>query len=115
MASLTTYLLVSGVDDADEVTSHPIVDEWDLDVHTPADPEADVVTLTFVNTAPLEEAEDLEEAARDLSTAFPAAVVQVCAVEERFDQVERVQTVLYRDGMHAGEIEHGYVFNIGGE
>jgi hypothetical protein len=115
MASLTTYILVSGVEDPDEVTNHQAVEERDLEIHTPAEPEADVVTLTFVRSSPLEEAEDLGVAARAFSTAFPSAVVQMCVVEERFDQVERVRTVLYQDGTEAGEIEHGYVFNIGGE
>jgi len=115
MASLTTYLLVSGVDDPEELTTHQVIEDCDLDVHTPADPEADIVTVTFVDASPLEEAEDLDGPARELSAAFPTAVVQVCVVEERFDQVERVRTVLYRDGTHAGEIEHGYVFNIGGD
>jgi hypothetical protein len=113
MASLTTYLLVSGAEDLDEVRQHPVVAERDLDVHDSADPETGSASLTFVDTAALEEAADHDETAQTLSSAFPSAVVQLCVVEERFDQVERLRTVLYRNGTSAGEIEHGYIFNIG--
>jgi len=115
MAGLTTYVLVSGVDDPEDVNTHPILAEHELEVHDSADSEVETARITFVESTALEDAEDLSDVARDLSAAFPTAVVQLCVVEERFDQVERLRTVLYRDGTHAGEIEHGYVFNIGGE
>lgn len=113
MASLTTYLLVSGIEDPHDVNTHPIVAERDLEQHDAMDSEADLETVVFVDSAALEDAEDLSDAARELSSAFPSSMVQLCVVEERFDQLERVRTVLYRDGAHAGEIEHGYVLNIG--
>jgi hypothetical protein len=114
MASLTTYLLVSHIDDPDEVKRHPVVAERAFDIHTPPDPEAEIGSIAFVHRSALEDAEDLGPAARELSTAFPSAIVQLCVFEERFDQLERGRAVLYKDGTHAGEIEHGYIFNIGG-
>jgi len=113
MASLTTYLLVSGIENPQEVKMHPIVADRKFDLHDATEAEADGETVVFVTSAALEEAEDLSGPARALSSAFPSAIVQLCEAEERFDQLERVRTVLYQDGAWAGEIEHGYVFNIG--
>jgi len=113
MATRTTYLLVSGVDNPEDVRSHSIVAEHGLEVHDGGETKAEGPTVTFVKDAALEDADDLSEGARTLSSAFPAAVVQLCVVEERFDQVEHLRSVLFREGSHAGEIEHGYVLNIG--
>jgi hypothetical protein len=39
--------------------------------------------------------------------------VTFCEVEERFNNVEHVRTVVYIAGREAGEIEHGFAFNVG--
>jgi hypothetical protein len=48
-----------------------------------------------------------------LSSAFPEAPVTYCEVEERFNNVEHFRTVVYVAGREAGEIEHGFAFNVG--
>ena len=112
MASLTTYLLVSGVERPADVESHPAVEARALEVRDTIGDDP-VPRITLVDERPLEEAEPLDETARTLSEAFPDATVLLSTVEERFDHIERVETVLYRDGKNAGKIEHGYVFNVG--
>lgn len=115
MASLTTYLLVSGVDEPSDVEAHSVTETHDLEVRAtqPGDSDEEVPSVTLVHECALEDRVDLASAARTLSGDFPAATVVYCVVEERFDHVERLQTLVFRDGLSAGRIEHGYVFNIG--
>lgn len=114
MATTTTYLLLSGIPELDAVRDHPLLDEYDLEHQRTFDAdEKQHAAIRFAFEHPLEEEVDLQTPARQLSGAFPDATVVVCEVEERFDHVEYVQTVVYLDGKRAGQIEHGYVFNVG--
>jgi hypothetical protein len=113
MASLTTYLLVSGVDAPQAIETHSVLESYELEVRSVNDDEGEVPRLTLVHESPLEDRVDLSDPARALSGAFPEATVMVTVVEERFDHIERLETLLYRDGNKAGRIEHGYVFNVG--
>jgi hypothetical protein len=112
MASLTTYLLVSGPDAPRDVETHPALESYDVTARDVTDDEA-VPRITLVHESALEDRVDLREPARALSAAFPTATVVLSVVEERFDHIERLETRLYRDGNNAGKIEHGYVFNVG--
>ena len=115
VANVITYLLVSDPDDPEAVRSHPLVDEHGFELHAsenePENTERPAVRLA-VGSA-LEDGDSLEEPCRELSAAFPEAVVTYCEVEERFDQIEHLRSVVFINGRHAGEIEHGYVFNMG--
>jgi hypothetical protein len=113
MASLTTYVLVSGVDAPRSLEGHSALAPYDLDVRDVAAEEDAPARITFVHECALEDRVDLSEPARALSAAYPEASVVLSVVEERFDHIERLETVLYRDGDKAGRIEHGYVFNVG--
>lgn len=114
MASRTTYLLLSGVPDLDAVHNHSVVDEYELEHSRTFDAtDNQHPAIRFAFEHPLEDDVDLEPPARQLSEAFPDATVVLCEVEERFDHVEYLQTIVYLDGKRAGEIEHGYVFNVG--
>lgn len=114
MATVTTYLLVSGADDPEAVRAHSVVEEAALEVQDTRDGDADRLSgVTFTHEAPLDDRDDLRETAQAVSESFPDAVVLLCEVEERFDHIERLQTKMYRGGRDAGNIEHGYVFNIG--
>ena len=115
MATRTTYLLVSGPDDVSAVQEHPLVEDEALEVREVVRADSDqAASLTLAHQAPVEAQPDLSDTARALSAAFPHATVLLCAVEERFDQIERVQATTYRDGKDAGKVEHGYIFNVGG-
>ncbi|MFB6246960.1 MAG: hypothetical protein ABEL97_00140 [Salinibacter sp.] len=113
MASLTTYLLVSGVDAPRDLEGHPALESYDVETYNVTDDEDGPSRVTLVHESDLEDRVDLSDAARALSAAFPDASVVLSVVEERFDHVERLKTVLYRGGNTAGRIEHGYVFNVG--
>ena len=113
MASLTTYLMVSGVNAPRDLEDHPDLAPHDLEVRDVTDAEDTVPQVTFVHESGLEDRVDLSDAARGLSAAHPDASVVLSVVEERFDHIERLETVLYRGGKKAGKIEHGYVFNVG--
>lgn len=113
MASLTTYLLVSGTDAPRDIETHPTLESYEWAVRDVTDDEGTVPRITLVHDCPLEDRVDLSEPARALSDALPDATVILSVVEERFDHIERLETVLYRDGNKAGNIEHGYVFNVG--
>lgn len=114
MATTTTYVLVSGVEEIDAVREHPVITESDLD-HTltrEAEPSQHP-SVQFEAEHALDEAIDFEEPARALSDAFPEATVVLCVVEERFDHVERLKTELFVNGKEGGKVEHGYIFNVG--
>lgn len=114
MASVITYLLVSNPDSKEAVQSHSIVKDHGFEVQeTSKEQNESVPALRFVVRTPLEETSDLETPCRKLSAAFPETTVTYCEVEERFEQVEHVRTVVFIGGRHAGEIEHGYILNVG--
>lgn len=114
MASRVTYLLVSDPDDPEAVRNHPAIDEAGFEYRASFDEgEGTRPALQFVVGHPIDDLDEVMDSCRALSAAFPAASVVVCEVEERFDQVERLKTKVFRDGDAAGEIEHGYVYNIG--
>lgn len=115
MASQVTYLVVSSPDDPSSVREHSVIEEYDLDLHAEQRREDDQCpSVTFVHEHPLEETWDMTEPARKLSTAFPGATIVLHVIEERFDHIERLQMKMYSAGKDAGEVEHGYIFNIGG-
>jgi hypothetical protein len=114
MATLTTYLLVSGVENLESVRSHDVFEQYAFDEQDARNPgDGQPAALRFALEQPLEESTELEEALRQLSADLPDASVVVCEVEERFDQIERVQVAVYQDGNRGGALEHGYVFNVG--
>jgi hypothetical protein len=115
VANVVTYLLVSDPEDPEAVRSHPLVDEHGFQLHAPENqPEnTERPSVRFAAASALEDGKSLEEPCRKLSAAFPNAVVTFCEVEERFDQIEHLRSVVFMNGRHAGEIEHGYVFNMG--
>lgn len=115
MATLVTYLLVSDPNDPDEVCAHPMLQEHGFERRPMEDPEERdaLPALRFSVASALEDSASLEEPCRELSTAFPEATITFCEVEERFDQVEHLRSVVFIDGHKAGEIEHGYVLNVG--
>ncbi len=117
MAAVTTYLLFSGPElDGETVTRHSLFDDVEFDeveVREASTEQQPRLHLTYEGALEEEEA-DFSRLAREASEVFPAAAVLVVEVEERFGQVERVQTRLFIGGKDAGEVEHGYVFNVGG-
>jgi len=114
MATVVTYLLVSDPDDPEAVRSHPILEEHGFEPRPIEDPEEEAYpALRFVVASTLEDSTSLKEPCRELSAAFPEAAVTFCEVEERFDQVEHLRSVVFIGGRPAGEIEHGYVYSMG--
>ena len=115
MAFQITYLVVSSPDDPSSVREHSVIEEYDLDLHAEQSRKDDQCpSVTFIHEHPLEETSDMTEPARKLSTAFPGATIVLHVIEERFDHIERLQMKMYSGGKDAGEVEHGYIFNIGG-
>lgn len=114
MASVVTYLLVSNPKDPDAVREHPIVQEHGFELQTASnETEGELPALKFGVASALDDSSSLEAPCRELSAAFPEATITFCEIEERFDQIEHVRSVVFIDGQQAGEIEHGYVFNVG--
>lgn len=114
MATVVTYLLVSDPKDPDAVRSHPVLEEHGFEPRRMERDESEALpALKFAVTSALEESPSLEAPCRQLSAAFPEATVTFCEVEERFDQVEHLRSVVFIGGRQAGEIEHGYVLNVG--
>ena len=115
MATVITYLLVSNPDDPEAIRSHPTIDEHGFEPRPmeEMDGEKTLPALKFAVASPLEDRPDLEAPCRELSAAFPEATVTYCEVEERFDHVEHLRSVVFIDGKRAGNIEHGYMFNVG--
>jgi hypothetical protein len=114
MATIITYLLVSGADDVEAVSDHPTIAESELDHRETRESGTEQVSsVSFAADQPLEEQDDLVGPARELSAEFPEATVVLCEVEERFDQVERLQTMVFMEGKNGGKVEHGYIFNVG--
>jgi hypothetical protein len=114
MATITTYLLVSGPETPETVSDHEVFTEYAFDHRgTQEAGEHQLPAVTFALEQPLEEADDLDAAVRKLSLDLPAATVVLCEVEERFDQVERLQLCVYSNGKRGGTLDHGYVFNVG--
>lgn len=114
MADVVSYILISQPDDRNAVKEHSIIDEFGLELQHEEDDETDgLSSLRFGITSSLEEKPNLESPCRTLSSDFPKSVVTLCEVEERFDQVEHLRSVVYIRGQQAGEIEHGYILNVG--
>lgn len=116
MASRVTYLLVSDPDDPKAVREHSAITEAEFEYRTSFGEGEDTrPALQFAAESPIDDPGDVISACRALSTAFPTATIVVCEVEERFDHVERLKTSVFRAGDIAGEIEHGYVYNVGAD
>lgn len=115
MATVVTYLLVSNPENPDAVESHPIIGEHGFERRPMGEDDADdaLPARKFAVAHPLEDRADLEAPCRQLSASFPEATVTYCEVEERFDHVEHLRSIVFIDGQRAGDIEHGYVFNVG--
>ena len=114
MAAITTYLLISGIEEPGVVQSHALFEEHDFELRDRFEPDGEQLpALQFAMEHPIEEAVDLEEDIRQLSVDVPEATVVMCEVEERFDHVERLQLNVFSNGKRGGNIEHGYVLNIG--
>ncbi|MFB6273752.1 MAG: hypothetical protein ABEL51_12740 [Salinibacter sp.] len=114
MATVVTYLLVSDPSDPDAVRSHPMLQEHGFEPQPMEDSAEDTLpALRFAVTSALEDSANLQEPCRELSADFPKATVTFCEVEERFDQVEHLRSVVFIEGKKAGEVEHGYILNIG--
>ena len=112
MATVTTYVLVSNPDDPDAVEDHDVIEDHGFELQNREEGE-DGASLRYRTETALQERVSLEEPVRALSSAFPEAPVTFCEVEERFNNVEHVRTVVYIAGREAGEIEHGFAFNVG--
>jgi len=115
MATITTYLLVTGAE-PEAVRSHELIEAYDFkerDAYEPSDQQ--LPAIKFALEQPLEETDDLEEKARELSADVSPAGVVMCEVEERFDQVERLQVVVFQEGKRGGGLEHGHFYNLGTE
>jgi len=114
MATVTTYLLVSGPSAPEAVREHDLFEEYEFEHReTIESGEQQLPALQFALKYPLEEAVELTEAIRQFSKEVPDATVVLCEVEERFDQVERLQMIVFRDGKRGGDIEHGFIYNVG--
>lgn len=115
MATLITYVLVANSKEADDVEDHTLFSEYEFEHReTVGMGEEQVPSVLFRIEQALEEQVDLEEPLRKLSRDFPNSTVVICEVEERFEQVEHLQTNVFIDGKRAGNVEHGYIFNVGG-
>jgi len=112
MATVTTYVLVSRPDDPDAVDDHDVIEDHGFELQNREEDDGETSLRYKVETA-LQEDIDLEGPVRRLSGDLPEAVVTFCEVEERFNNVEHVRTVVYIAGREAGEIEHGFAFNVG--
>lgn len=112
MATVISYVLISGAQDPSAVKQHSLVSDNELQFESEND-EGDVPFLKFSLSSSLEEKPDLDPPCRALSGDFSGSVVTLCEVEERFNQVEHLRSVVYIDGEQAGEIEHGYILNVG--
>lgn len=114
MATVVTYLLVSNPSDPDAVREHPILQEHGFEPRPLETAEDDSLpALRFAVASALEDSESLQEPCRRMSATFPEATITFCEVEERFDQVEHLRSIIFIDGKKAGEIEHGYLLNVG--
>jgi putative NIF3 family GTP cyclohydrolase 1 type 2 len=115
MATVVTYLLVSNPDDPEAVRVHPTLEDHNFELHPMEEKgEGDTLpALRFAVASALEDRTSLEVPCKQLSSDFPEATVTLCEVEERFDQVEHLRSVVFIGGRRAGEIEHGYVLNVG--
>lgn len=114
MASVTTYLLVSGPEQPAVVPEHVLFSTYAFEQRgRQGGGEQQLSSFTFALEQPLDDAEDLKEVVCSFSADVPMATVVLCEVEERFDQVERLQLQIFRNGKQGGDIEHGYVFNVG--
>lgn len=115
MATSITYLLVANPKEPGDVQHHTLFSEYEFEHReTITKDEDQVPSVLFRIEQALEEQVDLEEPVRKLSRDFPNSTVVICEVEERFEQVEHLQTNVFINGKRAGNVEHGYIFNVGG-
>jgi hypothetical protein len=115
MATIVTYLLVSNPKDPDAVREHPVLQKHGFEPRPmEGEDEHELPALKFAVASALDDSASLEGPCRELSAAFPDATITFCEVEERFEQVERLRSIVFIDGRRAGEIEHGHLFNVGG-
>lgn len=115
MAQVTTYLLVSGLKEDEHPKNLPILKKSEFEIEKEfreKTTSCDAVRFSF--QCPIEEHESKEGMASELSNTLPESTVTLCAMEERFGQIERIQTTVFRDGCYAGGIEHGSLYNVGG-
>lgn len=114
MADITTYVLVSGAAEPEAVPDHSLFAEYDFDhLETTDGGDQKLPCVTFALQHPIDETIEIEQPIRRFSGDVPQATVVACTVEERFDQVERLQLNVYRNGQKGGDVEHGYIFNVG--
>lgn len=115
MATRTTYLLLSGVEDVEALEDLPLISANKFERQkTFRSSEEGWKAVRFAVEQPLEETADLTSEAKALSRELPEATVLLCEVEERFDQIDAIRAMAFVNGQNAGEIEHGHVFNVGG-
>lgn len=113
MASRTSYLLISNISNIDAIQDHSFIEEQGFELREKWEGEGVIPSLKFILTRSLEETEDIEESTRNFSSSFPDATVILCEVEERFNQIDHLQTNVFIDGQRAGEFEQGYILNVG--
>lgn len=114
MAKVTTYLLVSNLKEGKTPEDHQVIGERGFEVEKIFD-QKDSVTraVQFSVEYPIEENESMKETATEISEAFPESTVTLCEVEQRLGQIEHVHTTVFQNGSYAGEIEHGFLYNVG--
>ena len=116
MAQVTTYLLVSGLKEDERPERLPILKESEFEVEKRFKEKSDSCgAIRLLRQSPIEEHEPKQKIATELSKALPESTVTLCVTEERFGQIERLRTTVFKDGCHAGEIEHGSLYNVGGQ
>jgi hypothetical protein len=114
MATAITYLLVSGAQKSQDVEANPKIKESDFELEKSFEEQGEIGSaLRFSVRRPLEEKESGTELASMMSEAFPEATVTLCTIEQRFNQIEHLQTIVFQKGRRAGEIEHGYLYTVG--
>lgn len=114
MATVATHLLVSQSDNPEAVRAHAAIEAHGFAVQVPDESSSSTSqALQFSVTQALDEHERLDAPARELSAAFPSAIVTVYELEERFDQIERVWSAVFVGGEQVGELTHGSVFHSG--
>ena len=114
MAQVTTYLLVSGLKESDNLVGQQALKESEFEVDNKFEQRDNTYGATrFSFQCPIEEKESTEETAIEVSKEFPNSTVTLCAVEQRFGQIEHMQTTVFKHGTCVGEIEHGSLYNVG--
>jgi len=115
MASVTTYILISGIEHVEKVKNYGVLEDLEVEYEETVREETDkpAGTIRYSVEQPLEDRVDLTPPSQQLSSSFPEGTVVICEIVNRFRQIERVETAVFRDGDQVGDIEHGYVYNVG--